>query len=159
MRRAGEDDRFFAHTRARNWAAAAEMLADNSFVDDRRRVVNIGVWEGRDVVIANLRALAEAVTDVTSTVIAIRGERLAMTRICAPNRDRQQGDFGVEMLGIAELDTDDRLGVHVMFDLDDIDAAFEELDARYVAGEAASHARTWSVIAGLSRSIDTNFPA
>ena len=28
-----------------------------------------------------------------------------------------------------------------MFDLDDIDAAFEELDARYLAGEAAAHAR------------------
>ena len=35
-----------------------------------------------------------------------------------------------------------------MFDLDDIDAAFEELDARYLAGEAAAHAHTWSVIAG-----------
>ena len=35
-----------------------------------------------------------------------------------------------------------------MFDLDDIDAAFAELDARYLAGEAAAHAHTWSVIAG-----------
>ncbi len=34
----------------------------------------------------------------------------------------------------------------VLFDLDDIDAAFEELDARYLAGEAAAHAHTWSVI-------------
>ncbi len=33
-----------------------------------------------------------------------------------------------------------------MFDPDDIDAAFEELDARYLAGEAAAHAHTWSVI-------------
>ena len=32
------------------------------------------------------------------------------------------------------------------FDPDDIDAAFAELDARYVAGEAAAHARTWSAI-------------
>ena len=30
---------------------------------------------------------------------------------------------------------------------DDIDAAFEELDARYLAGEASAHAHTWSVIA------------
>ncbi len=33
-----------------------------------------------------------------------------------------------------------------MFDPDDIDAAFEELDARYLAGEAAAHARTWSAV-------------
>ncbi len=34
-----------------------------------------------------------------------------------------------------------------VFDLDDIDAAFAELDARYLAGEAAPHAHTWSVVA------------
>ena len=33
-----------------------------------------------------------------------------------------------------------------MLDLEDIEAAFEELDARYLAGEAAAHSRTWSVI-------------
>ena len=33
------------------------------------------------------------------------------------------------------------------FDVDDIDAAFAELDARYLAGEAAAHAHVWSVIA------------
>ena len=37
----------------------------------------------------------------------------------------------------------------VGFDLDDIDAAFEELDARYLAGEAAAHCAHWSVIAGV----------
>ncbi|MDQ1447060.1 MAG: hypothetical protein QOC79_31, partial [Actinomycetota bacterium] len=141
------DDQFFAHTRARNWAAMAEILADNSSVADRRRVVNVGVWQGRDVLIANFRALGEAVAGATSTAIAIRGEHLALTRICAPNRNLQQGEFSVEMLGIAELDTDDRLAAHVLFDIDDIDAAFEELDARYLADEAAAHSRTWSVIA------------
>ena len=35
-----------------------------------------------------------------------------------------------------------------MFDLDDFDAAFEELDARYLAGEAAAHAQTWSLDRG-----------
>ena len=35
-----------------------------------------------------------------------------------------------------------------MFDLDDFDAAIAELDARYLAGEAAAHAQTWSFISG-----------
>ena len=52
------------------------------------------------------------------------------------------------MLSIVEIDADDRIAARVVFDLDDIDAAFEELDARYLAGEAAAHAHTWSVIAG-----------
>ena len=34
----------------------------------------------------------------------------------------------------------------VSFDLDNIDAAIAELDARYLAGEAAAHAHTWLVI-------------
>ena len=35
---------------------------------------------------------------------------------------------------------------YVAFDLDDFDAAIAELDARYLAGEAAAYAHTWSVV-------------
>ena len=41
------DDRFFAHWRARDWAAVAETLTEGSFVEDRRRTVNAGYWDGR----------------------------------------------------------------------------------------------------------------
>jgi len=143
------NDRFFACFAARNWAAIAEILADGSFIHDRRRVVNAGLWDGRDVVIANMQAVDEAGSDITSTVIATRGERLVLTRICSPNRDPRHGEFGSEMLGIAEIDDDERIVAHVVFEPDDIDAVFEELDARYLAGEAAAHAHTWSVIAGI----------
>ena len=51
------------------------------------------------------------------------------------------------MLGIVEIDADNRVAARFLFDLNDIDAAFEELDARYLAGDAAAHAHTWSVIA------------
>ena len=51
------------------------------------------------------------------------------------------------MLGIVEIDADNRVAARFLFDLNDIDAAFEELDARYLAGEAAAYAHTWSVIA------------
>ncbi len=50
------------------------------------------------------------------------------------------------MLGIVEIDADDRIVARIVFDPDDIDAAIEELDARYLAGEAAPYAHTWSVI-------------
>ena len=39
---------------------------------------------------------------------------------------------------IVEIDADERIVALVTFDVDDIDAAFEELDARYLAGEAAA---------------------
>lgn len=42
------------------------------------------------------------------------------------------------------------------FDVDDIDAAFEELDARYLAGEASAHAHTWSVVSGSYTAMNRN---
>ena len=39
------------------------------------------------------------------------------------------------------------LRAHVAFDLEDFDAAIAELDARYLAGEGAAYAQTWSALA------------
>ena len=63
-----------------------------------------------------------------------------------PSRATKGEAFQPEVLVIVEIDADERIVARVAFDLDDIDAAFAELDARYLAGEAAAHARTWSVI-------------
>ena len=85
---------------------------------------------------------------LTSIVIATRGKRLALSRIRASGGDQRPDAFHADVLGIVEINADNRIAARVAFDLDDIDAAFEELDARYLAGEAAAHAHTWSVIAG-----------
>jgi hypothetical protein len=143
------EDRFFEYFGTRDWAAMAEILSDGSTLDHRSRVVNVGFWSGRDAIIANQRSLANAVSpeNIMLTVIATRGERLALTRMHSPsNRDPQNGEFVSEMLIVAEIDSDGKISAHVGFDGDDIDAAFAELDARYVAGEAAAYEETWSVI-------------
>ncbi len=54
--------------------------------------------------------------------------------------------FLTEVLALAEIDADERIAAVVSFDIDDLDAAFEELDARYLAGEAAPYRDTWSVV-------------
>ena len=96
-----------------------------------------------------MRAIAGLeITNVTTTVIATRGERLVLIRTRFSVRDGGPEAFVTEVLGVAEIDADDRIAAHVVFDPDDIDAAFAELDARYLAGEAAAHAHTWSVDAG-----------
>ena len=59
--------------------------------------------------------------------------------------------FSQRSLAIVEINADERIVALVWFDLDDIDAAFAELDARYLAGEAAAHAKTWSVVTGVCR--------
>ena len=84
---------------------------------------------------------------MTSTVIATRGERLVLLRARYSGADERPEAFHIDVLSIVEIDADERIAAVVTFDLDDIDAAFAELDARYLAGEAAAHAHTWSVIA------------
>jgi hypothetical protein len=141
-------ERFWDSYAARDWDTIAEMFADNIRTDDRRRVVNAGIQHGRDVELANMRSLAEIGADITSTAVATRGQRLVLSRISSANRDLGHGEFGAEMLSLIEIDTDHRIAAGVLFDTDDIHAAFAELDARYLAGEAAAHANSWSVIMG-----------
>ena len=140
-------ERYQACFSAPDWAAMAELLADDIVLDDRRRVVNAGVRRGRDVHIADMRAAIEVGADTISlSVIATRGERLALAHARAFNRGSPSGEVGAEWCGVAEIDADERIVAMVSFDFDDIDAAYEELDARYLAGEAAAHAYAWSFI-------------
>jgi hypothetical protein len=87
-------------------------------------------------------------TNVTPTVIATRGRKLVLTRLGFSGRDDGPEPFLTEVLSILEINDDERMVALVTFDLDDFDAAFAELDARYLAGEAAAHGDTWSVITG-----------
>jgi hypothetical protein len=139
--------RFWGYFAVRDWAALAELLADDISTDDRRRVVNAGVQHGRDAQIADMRSLAEIEANIAAMVMATRGERLVLARVRSFNRDVQHGEFDAEMLSIVEIDADNQIAAFVTLDLDDIDAAFAELDARYIAGEAAANAHMWSVVA------------
>ncbi|MDT7734284.1 MAG: hypothetical protein QOE12_1458, partial [Mycobacterium sp.] len=136
--------RLRAYFAARDWDAMAAMLTDDASMDDRRRIVGSEVRRGRDATMAEWRTLAEiGVTTTTSVVIATRGTRLAMCR----TRASTSGAFDANVLQIVDIDADERVVAVVTFDLDDFDAAIAELDARYLAGEAAGHARTWSALA------------
>ena len=141
-------ERLRAHFATRDWAATTELLADDISTDDRRRVVNAGNQHGPDAYIANLRALADlGVAQFALAAIATRGERLSLSRARMSGRDQRPDAFHTEALSMLEVDTDNRMAALVVFDLDDIDAAFAELDARYLAGEAVAYAHTWSVVA------------
>ena len=141
-------ERLYAHVAAGEWHAVAQMTAENVSVDDRRRVVNAGILRGRDANIKDAQATVDVGFTMTmSGVLATRGGRLALTgiRVSGPDPEAIQNDA----LQIIEIDAEERIAGVVVFDPDDFDAAIAELDARYLAGEAAAHTRTWSVIAGV----------
>jgi hypothetical protein len=141
------DARFQQCFAARDWVSMAELLDDDLFADDRRRTVNAGVRRGRDAKVADMQATAELGTQTTaSTVIAVRGQRLALVRIRLAGRDQRPEAFRTEMLGVVEINRDNRMTARILFDLDDRDAAFAELDARYATGEASAHTEAWTFI-------------
>ncbi|HXO80617.1 MAG TPA: ATPase, partial [Mycobacterium sp.] len=140
-------ERLQAYFAARDWDAMADTLAADISMDDRRRVVGAGRRQGRDAVITEISALAEiGVTSMTPEVIAIRGRHLVLSRLRSSGRDQRPDAFRTDVLDVLEIDAEGRVVARVVFDPDDFDAAIEELDARYLAGEAAAYVRTWSVI-------------
>ena len=148
-------ERLSACFAAREWDALAEILADDVSTDDRRRVVGEGIRLGRDAVIAEISALADVgVKNSTSEFIATRGSHLVLRRFRTSGRDQRPEQFHVEVLDVIEINADERIAARVVFDPDDFDAAFDELDARYLAGEASDHAHTWSLIAGAFAAIN-----
>jgi DNA-binding SARP family transcriptional activator len=144
------EERFWSSYVTRDWEGMAKLFADRVCTDDRRRAVNAGVRHGRDNQLADMRSLAEFDANITGTVIAIRGERLVLTSVCSSNRNLRHGEWDTQWLVLAEIGADELFSARVVFDADDIDAAFDELDARYLAGEAAPYAHTWSVIARVN---------
>lgn len=122
------------HYAGRDWAVIAEILAEDCSTMDHRPVVNAGLRHGRDAVIAEVRAIAEVGLVLTSGVIATRGERLVLSRGLASEAIEQPDAFRSDLLDVVEIDTNEQVVARVTFDVDDIDAALAELDARYLAG-------------------------
>jgi hypothetical protein len=141
-------ERLRAYLAADDWAGITAIAAEDIVTDDRRPIIGAGFQRGRDVNIESLQASFKiGLENVTAPVIAIRGERLALDRLRYSGRDEGAEPFYSEMLRVLEVDAEQRITAGVYFDVNDIDAAFEELDRRYLAGEAAVHAHTWTVIA------------
>jgi hypothetical protein len=138
--------RFLAHFAARGWDAMAEMVVENFLEDDRRKVVGSGVRHGRDAQTADMRAIADLGTTFLTSTIATRGEHLALTHERLSFRDQGSEGFLTDVLVVVEINADERIVASVSFDPNDIDAALKELDARYLAGEAAAHSKTWSAV-------------
>ena len=139
-------ERLYSYVAAGDWHAVAQITAENVSVDDRRLAVNAGILHGREANIKDAQATVDVGFVMTMVgALATRGRRLALIRVRVSGRD--PGAIQNDALSIVEIDADERIAGVVVFDLDDTDAAFAELDARYLAGEASRHAHAWSVIA------------
>src|SRR5262249_44229672 len=80
--------------------------------------------------------------------IAIRGSHLSLSRECYRDTEDADRPIAVELLRLTEVGEGGFAHDNVTFDPDDINGAFEELDARYLAGEGSAHSHAWSLISG-----------
>ena len=148
-------EHFRTYFAARDWERMAEILAEDM---SPRTVVRWSERASDAVEIPRSQTGGpspnSAVTNITPTVIATRGERLVLGRHRVSRRD--QRPRGIPHGGARRHRDRWREPDHgdLAFGPDDIDAAFAELDARYLAGDAAAHAHTWSVIARAHAAIN-----
>ena len=141
-------ERYLADFATHDWDAMAELLAENFLGDDRRHVVNDGGRSGRDAEIANVRVIAEiGCADITSIPHRYPGRPSRPLPVTLPPGPIGPEPLVIDTIDVVEINADNQIAAQIAFDPDDIDAAFEELDARYLAGEAAPYAQTWSAVA------------
>ena len=122
---------------ARDWTGLRALFAPDLHNEERRRSLSA---DGADPVENHRMAFDLGARTVNCTVIAIRGDRLALVRNAYRGNDRDREAFEVDVLALAQVDAKGRFVWLLTFDADDLDAAFAELEARYVASEAAAHA-------------------
>jgi len=113
---------------ARDWDWLRDRLAVDIAVEDRRTTVNAGPAVGRESVIALFRGFADVGFEtLDQEPIATRGDRLALLRRVY----RSAAGFELAMLAVAEANVQGLAGGLVLFDLDELEAALAELDARF----------------------------
>jgi hypothetical protein len=139
---------------ADDWDAVQDCYADVYTMDDRRQLTGLPLT--REHAIATLRLMFEGTGSYEEREsIATRGNSLALQRTTFQVSDPEAT---VVVLAITEVDGAGRFRRSVIFDPDDLDAAFSELDRMFLAGEGADHGEALalgaSVLEALAR-LDT----
>lgn len=117
-------------------AAAKRYIGENYEHVSFRTVVASEGFHSRDAYIEGIRTLFELFPLIGLETIAVRGDRLCLTRSTLGTHS----GFEMTTLGINEMDAAGMLVYWASFDEDDLAAALNELDERYIAGEGAEHA-------------------
>ena len=134
--------------------AGAPFMVEDVVLDDRRAIV-AHRSEGRSAYLAYMRSVVESgVTHLSHGPFAIRGRCLVLERTTAGGPQTL-----VESLAVQEATEDGRLLSTVVFNPDEVDAAYEELDARYLAGEGAKEADTLRPVFGYVAAYNSHDPA
>ena len=121
---------------ARDGDALRAIVSDDFLYEDRSKHAllsgDVEMW------IASVMFLvAESAARIEHELLGTVGDRIAIHYIAF--RDASDATrFELDRLRITEVDAEGKLRAVILFDLDDRSAAFDEAQARFVAGEAAA---------------------
>ena len=149
------------HFEARDWDAFSGLLSPDASFDDRRTLIANPPARGREAVVEVIKTVsATGIIRAESTTLATRGERLMLGRVILRGADVGSAPFETEVLSLVELDEAGRVGSWVVFDSEDSDAAFDELDERFFAGEGTPFAAelTGLMISAIGSMNDRDWP-
>jgi class 3 adenylate cyclase/tetratricopeptide (TPR) repeat protein len=147
------NERFARAWAAGDWDSVAALHAPTLHVDDRRRLMQMRV--PAEPSMAQLRVLFDVPgSRWTFTPIATRGDRLSLSRVLYEGDvEGGGGPLAIEYLSVDQVDGDGCFIEVVFFDVDDLDAAYTELDTCYVAGEGAAYGRVAAAMGAFARAI------
>jgi class 3 adenylate cyclase/tetratricopeptide (TPR) repeat protein len=124
-----------------------ELVADGFELVDRRTVVSMPTL-GIDGSFDNWAVIADLGLDsITCEPVAVRGDRLHLSRVSY----RFDGGDTIDLLMLGDMDDRGLASATVYFDEEDLDAAMDELDARFLKGEGAEHADVYRPLLGRHR--------
>ena len=132
---------------ARDDATQRSLVARDFVQEDRRRLVAMGNQDRRGMAHNHDVMLEQGYEILPPEPIAVRGDRLALSRVPA----RTAGGDESVLLAINELNAEGLLARSVFFDQEDLGAAVAELDERYVGGEGAEHTAILRAASALGR--------
>jgi len=128
---------------ASDWEGFAALFAAGSRVIDRRPLMRIEM--SREEYLDSYRPMVEMTPLLSEReVIATRGERLALARYRWRGMDELVGPSDIDYLLVIEADAAGNHETVVIMDPHDLDAAYDELDERFAAGEAARYGAFWA---------------
>jgi hypothetical protein len=125
---------------ARDWEATVASFPPTYRLDDRRRLMRLQL--SGEAFFTQLRMLFDMPRSRWHFApLATRGERLALGRVIwEGDVDEGGGALEAEYLEVFEVDAAGRCAASVLFDPDDLDAAYAELGARWEVSEGGEHA-------------------
>jgi hypothetical protein len=115
-----------------DWEAFVATLAPDGQVDDRRKGLVL-VYRGREATELHRTSFTLDHCRMERTLLATRGEHLALVETTVTFEDRHAGEAEVVCLVVLEVDDRGHLVTQVTLDADRLETAYKELDARYVA--------------------------